>query len=176
MSWFSRGRRHTVPAAQLAEDLFRIEEEPESSKSLFRVAGEDTDRTQPAVRMSGMVWPRFRDKMRLYREAIVLMLLSSQAQKERGYNEVLKSYERLILPGAATPQGIAKLEALQAAMQDISRLVNDHGERKEFSWSAAWLNEVGHTESNPVTLSLFALFWIKYYSTVAGSLAELRPG
>ncbi len=167
-----------MSAAQLAEDLFRImvEEEPESSKSLFRVAEEDTDRTQPAVRISGTVWPRFRDKMRLYREATVLMFLLSQAQKERRYDEVLKSYEGLIFPGVATPQGIAKLEALRAAMQDISRLVDAHGERKQFSWSAVWLNELGHTESNPVTLSLFALFWMEYYSAVAGCLAELRPG
>lgn len=78
----------------------------------------------------------------------------------------------MILPSTPTPDGMTKLEALRTAMRHINSLVS---ERREISWSMAWLEDIGHTETNPVTLALFATFWMDFYIAAAKSLADLRP-
>jgi len=178
MAWFARDRRQKVPSHEIAEDLFHVmvEEEPRCiAEGVFLVAEEDPDPTQPGIRLPRTLWPQFRARMRLYREATVLMVLLSKAHVEPKYEEVLKSYERLIFPVRPTPDAIAKQEALRAAMQDISQLVDPQGDRKALSWSAAWLNGMGHAEINPINLSLCGLYWMGNYTAVAGALKELRP-
>jgi hypothetical protein len=162
--WFTRDGRDKVPADQIAQSLFQVmvEEEPEPAHP-------------KQYDLPRAFWPQFRGKMRLYREAIVLNLLLSQAQKDKRYEEVLKSYERLIFPSTPSPEGMVKLEALKHAMERISELIDPGGERKPLSWSMAWLADIGHEATNPVTLTLFATYWMDTYIAVAKSLADLRP-
>jgi hypothetical protein len=60
----------------------------------------------------------------LYREATVLALLVSSQKRDAKYSGLVKEYERLILPTEKpTPEGTAKAAALDAAMKDITELI-----------------------------------------------------
>ncbi len=153
-----------VPADEIADNLYKIlvEEEPaHGAPSKFGI---------PET-----MWPGFRAKMRLYREAAVLATLLSQAHKETKYEDVLKLFEKRILPTRPTPEGKLKLEALKEAMQLLSQLVDGNEKEKELSWSRYWLTEIGYSEINPVTLTLFSVYWIDFCIGVAKSLKELTP-
>lgn len=121
------------------------------------------------------VWPQFRDKMRLYRTAAVLMCLISHARSKPEDENVLRAYESLIFPPTPTQSGMATLEALRHAMKQLANLVDPNGERKTLSWSADWLRGIGHEETNPMTLTIFATYWMNTYIMVCETLKKLLP-
>ena len=92
-----------------------------------------------------------------------------------GFMHILRSYERLIFPSTPSPAGMAKLEQLKDAMRQLSELVEPDRERNELSWSMRWLTGIGHPETNPPTLTLFAVYWMNNYIAVAKSLKDIRP-
>src|SRR6266852_4131713 len=116
---------------------------------------------------------RYRAKMRLYREAVILMLLLARVQKERRYEGVLQSFEGRILAETPTLEGLARADALRAAMLDLNGLTGPEAKERGLRWSAAWLSDIGHEESNPVRLTLFSLFWMDFYIAIAKSVKEL---
>lgn len=113
------------------------------------------------------IWEPYQRKWRLYREAIVLMVLLDRKQKDSRYSELIKEYERLIYPNSqATAECLAKTSALKAAMRDTSKLIFD-GKGKEFAWAKEWFEELGGLPSNPVDCSVFALSLMELWIAVA---------
>ena len=149
----------------------------EIPNSLYKVfVKEEPGFGQPArFDIPKTIWPQFHAKMWLYREAAILMVLLSQAQKEKNYEDVLKLFEKRIFSPHPTPDGMVKLEAVKEAIRVLNKLVNESTEQKEFSWALSCLNGIGHTKTNPVVLALFSLNRMNFYSAVAKSVKELTP-
>jgi hypothetical protein len=164
MAGFTRNNPQKATADEIAKSLLQVmvEEEAES--------GHPSQFDLPAT-----VWPQFRAKMRLYREAVVLMLLLSWVEKEKTWEDVLKAYEMFILPDTPSTEGITKLEALKGAMARLRKLFHPQGPGEEFSWSKDWMAGIGHEETNPARLMQFACYWMSDYTAVAKSLAGLCP-
>jgi hypothetical protein len=119
---------------------------------------------------------RFRFKMRLYKQATILLAIGSQASREQQYAQVLEAYEAMILPHSPTPEALRRLADLKEAMRDIANLVDPAGERNQFAWAMNWLKSIGHEEYNPVTLTLFGHFVAETYIAACKTLSEsLRP-
>ncbi len=118
---------------------------------------------------------QFDAKMRLYREATVLMLLTATIKTEPKYKQVLTTFEGFILPDQPTYEGMVKLETLRDAMRHLTALLNPQGQGTEFSWSMGWLAGIGRKETNPVRLMHFSIYWMTTYEAVAKSIAHLRP-
>jgi hypothetical protein len=161
MGWFRR--RVRLPADDIARDLFTIMVEEEEA------------RDNPAgFKIPPYLVPSYKAKMWLYREAIVLMVLLSQEQKDPRYEDVLRAYERRVIGPASTPEGLAKLAVLKTAMKDLSALLDPEDE-KPLTWSRTWMTALGHDETNPATLGLFSMWWMDRAIAVANALKELRP-
>src|SRR5437773_4329806 len=108
LRWFSRDRKIRSLPDSIAADLFQEMVKKQS-------------RTEQPKRYSipRAFWPGFRMKMQLYHEALVLLLLLSEAQDDRRYEEVLRSYEKLIFPSKPTPEGLEKVDKLKVAMRVV---------------------------------------------------------
>ncbi len=100
------------------------------------------------------------------------MALISESQNNKSFERVLESYEALILGISPTAFGLGKLQVVKAAMANLNALLEDGAKGHELSWSMAWYQEVGHRETNPVVLSLFAGFWMDRYIAVVKSVRE----
>ena len=123
--------------------------------------------------LSESLWPKFQSKWRLYREAMVLMTLLSREQEDSKYSELVTEYERLIYPSEKpTPEGLAKVSALKAAMQDMADLIN-HGKGKEFTWSRKWFEQLGELPANPVTCVSFSLGCMEFEIAIEKTLEDM---
>ncbi len=120
------------------------------------------------------VVPLFRARVKLYREAIILMSLLSESQTNQQFKAVLVAYERLVMGSVPSPAALQKMNELKAAMADLNRLLNPEGLPKEFTWSMKWFHEIGHGEHNPVRLSLFATLWMGEFASAVESLRDLE--
>lgn len=145
----------------------------EKAEALFQVGAVEASNsaTPESFHLPASIWPRLLPKFRLYCEALILMVLLQKAESDRGYEDLLVSYERIIFPEAPTNDGIARLEELKLAMKDIAALVE---QEKPFSWSRNWLGGIGHEEHNPVVLEIFALYWMDAYIAAHKSITEVQ--
>ena len=80
-----------------------MSEKQNATAQIARVLFEGLQAYHPMDDLSDEVWPRFQSKWRLYREAIVLMVLLSKEQKDKRYCELVREYERVILPSEPDP-------------------------------------------------------------------------
>lgn len=155
------GQRPTDAAAQVAHELFTgwVQNDPAPPVT--------------EAELSESLWPRFQSKWRLYREATVLALLLSREQRDARYSELVKEWERLILPSERPiPEGMAKTAALDSAMKDISELIQ-RGKGNELRWSRDWFEQLGELPDNPVTCMMFGLAYLNFYIAVAESLEKI---
>ena len=76
------------------------------------------------------VHEHFRRKVLLYREANVLLALLKWAKKDPLFEQLLQEYERILFPASPTSAGVAKVEAVKAAMTDIDALVQLNLQRR----------------------------------------------
>jgi len=120
------------------------------------------------------VIPLFRARVKLYREAIILMSLISESQTKQRFKDVLIEYEMLVMGSVPSPTALQKMNELKAAMADLNRLINGEGRPKEFIWGMKWFQEIGHNEVNPVRLSLFATVWMGEFASAVQSLRDLE--
>jgi len=118
--------------------------------------------------------PDFRAKVKLYREAMILMQLGSESESQTKFKEVLVAYERLIFDSVPSPRSLEKLNALKKAMSNLDRLLHPEGQSQEFTWAREWLREVGHEEYNPARLTLFSIHWMNAYACVVQSIRDLE--
>ena len=156
--------REKAPAEDIASNLFQIMvvEEPSA------------DFTNKFDVPPNLV-PQFRARLRLYREAVVLMVLLQRAKQEENYENVLRSYEALLFGNTPDAASMAKLKVVRSAMADLSDLVNPTGQPKQLTWSRQWFAAFGRNETNPATLTLLAMHWMNYYEGVLKTVSELEP-
>lgn len=118
--------------------------------------------------------PEFRAKVRLYREAMILMQLGFESESQIKFKEVLVAYEKLIFDPVPSPRSLQKLNALKKAMSNLNRLLHPEGQPQEFTWAKGWLHEVGHDEYNPAKLALFSIHWMNAFTSAAHSIKDLE--
>ena len=162
LRWFTRHRKSESVHDTIAAELFELYVEKQAQGTDPKTYG-----------IPRTIRPDFRAKLQLYREALVLLALSLEAQDDPRFEDALKSYEKFILPGTPTPEGLEKLERLKAAMRDLGSLISGGDKKRQLSWAKDWLNSIGHEEWNPVTLILFASNWMLDYTGIAGTLKDI---
>jgi hypothetical protein len=157
--------RPKAPAAVIASRLFEL-----------MVLEGDEDVYPERYPVETDIWPQFALKMRLYREATMLMALLAQSQKEERYQKVLTSYERLIFPTSPHGGVSTKVDVLKNATRDLAALFSyDRADHRGFLWSRNWFAQIGHEENNLVSLSLFAIGWMDMYIAAIDTLEKLHP-
>ena len=119
--------------------------------------------------------PLFSAKVRLYREAIILFVLRTKAEKDKRYEQLLESFELIVFPRSVDDAGIMKLEAIRAATKDIGQLLptGRSEETKIMSWSNAWLKSLGCEETNAFVLAKFALDWQQVIINMHDAIEEI---
>lgn len=141
-------------------------------------AVEDDPQAAPeAFHLPEVFHARFREKVFLYREANGLLALLIWAKQDPLFEQPLREYERLLFPETPTPAGLARLQAVKAAMQDLEALADafrTYGEGgKPLTWTSNWLAAIGYKEINPITFHQLSYFWISGYITAHETLKEL---
>jgi hypothetical protein len=137
----------------------------------------------PEVSIPPTALPAIEAKIQLYQFTSVLLALMATATTNPEFLPVQEHLERLLFP--PTPEeGTDILLDVRGAMRDLSELLTTKEEDltipsskagKSIFWARDWLSCVGVEENNPVTLALFALKWIDYYTTIHDSLTEFDP-
>jgi len=111
-------------------------------------------------------------KVLLYRMAIVMFVLYQEASEFPQYGKVLQELEKLVFHTGPTEESWITLASIKSAVSDVEGLVSSG---KTWSWSRAWLQEVGVDESNPVTLLHFGTFWMDFLATSQKAIREFDP-
>jgi hypothetical protein len=137
----------------------------------------------PEVNIPPAALPAIEAKIQLYQFTSVLLALMTTGSTRPEFLPVQEHLERLLFP--PTPQeGTDMLLDVRGAMRDIGELLTTKEEGraipsskagKSMLWARDWLSRVGVEENNPVTLALFALKWIDYYTTIHESLTDFNP-
>lgn len=164
MSWLDRFRKVRISPEALAQSLFDVFVQEDCNEQL-------TER----ARVPEELLARFDEKIELYNEALVLMVLASESQIHAGFERVLQAYEAIIFGVSPMASGFDKAITIRSAMNDLNTLLGNGAARRELSWSMAWFEEVGHRETNPAVLSLFAAFWMDRYIAAVKSTKEFAP-
>jgi hypothetical protein len=114
------------------------------------------------------------DKVDIYREAMLLLSLSAEAQTQRQWKLVLHSCEECIFGTIPLDPKHQRLQAIKSAMADLSQLLNPDFKR-ELSWGLKWFQDIGDdaTARNPVRLSLFVSAWMDEYIALVKTLRQV---
>ncbi|MFZ0636792.1 MAG: hypothetical protein WA755_13235 [Candidatus Acidiferrales bacterium] len=116
----------------------------------------------------------FREKVALYREAVILMRLIGESSQESRFAEVQSAYESILLGSAPTPEGLEKLKALKGAMADLHEIVGTPENSRFFSWARRWFADLGYDVTNPVTNFLLVTGWMDEYTSTAKTIGECK--
>jgi hypothetical protein len=91
-------------------------------------------------------------KYLIYREATVLRVLLTENRRNE---KLLREFERLVFGSTATETARIKLGVIKSAMKNLDELFAQR--RKDLRWARNWLLDIGCDETNPATLTMFAL-------------------
>ncbi|WP_296746324.1 hypothetical protein [Mesorhizobium sp.] len=162
MGWFTKKRQLVTTPPVMAELLHRI------------CAVEDQAQATPETYDLPLAFhERFRAKVFLYREAMVLRNLVLQAKKEPLLHQTQLEYERIVFPNSPeTPSGAARLQEMKAAMADLGTLV-DPDKDKKLTWCRQWFQAIGYDEPDPVSLAIFLAFFADHYVAVHDSVKAM---
>ncbi len=156
MGWFTRKRRLKVSAIKLAELLHQIfveESEQNVDPNSYNVPEAHFD--------------KFRTKIFLYRSALVLTALVKKSSEDSIFQPTLAEYEHILgLPDAK------KWDDVRAAMSDLAVILTPT-ENPNLTWSRNWLMDIGHDETNPITLTVFSVCWMDQYIAANKSLSHM---
>ena len=154
-------RKHKVNATELAQVL------------LNDFVNNTTLDAKPNLTMEADKESYYRAKSRIYRVALVLIALISEEQQDPQFSKVKESLEVLVFP-EAQEEGILFLEEIKSAMRHLSELLFPAEQPREMSWALNWLHGIDIEETNPVTLSLFAMRWMDSYVMIKETLGEFN--
>jgi hypothetical protein len=162
MSWYIRERRLRLEPVELADTLHRM------------LVEEQTPDTVPeAYYLPEFVHDAFRERMFLYREALLLRALTEQADNDPLFKPLLGQYECILYPGVLEEAMRERRKwHLRNAIADLGDLLTPR-EEPYLSWGQRWFSEIGHKETNSVTLLIFLYFWTDYSIAVRDSVAAM---
>lgn len=112
-------------------------------------------------------------KIYLLCEAATLRVLLTEAEKDERYLEVVREFERIVLPLRPTPEGMVKLEALKVSMGELNELFAE--QNKELSWCKRWFEGIHHHETNPTTLFRFACLVGNHTTSLRQLIRDIAP-
>jgi hypothetical protein len=115
----------------------------------------------------------FVERISLYREALVLMALTSESKRNTAFAPALHSYEGMLFGTTPTQPSLEKLAVLKAAMVDLSDLFNTKG--RESSWSMQWFRGFGYDATNPIDLFMLSTGWLRKFTTIIKVLRDFEP-
>lgn len=101
---------------------------------------------------------RYLEKTYLYKTAALLMLLTQVEKDSDKATEVKMEVEKIVFPKnieEATPL----IQEVNNAMKDISKFLDPSNLYGRPLWAMEWLKDTGIDESNPMTLTLFTVWW-----------------
>jgi hypothetical protein len=114
----------------------------------------------------------FREKVALYREAVILMRLIAESQHEPKFADVQSAYEKILFSAASTREGLEKLNSLKGAMVDLNKIVNTQDKARYISWAREWFAEMGYDAKNPITDFLLVTSWMEEFVGTAKAIKE----
>jgi hypothetical protein len=158
MPWFKKKRRLKIAPIALATMLHET------------IALKENSQLDPETyAIPDMYHGRFREKTFVYREANILLAFAIKCSQDELYREPLREYERIIF--SDTPTG-ARFRSVKAATDDLFVILDPNNQRNA-RWSHNWFSDIGHEETDPITLGLFPIFWIDQHIAIRKRLAEM---
>jgi hypothetical protein len=151
----SQGRAPLASAEAFAQDLLsEYVDNPDMN------AGDELPAESGARR-------RYLDAKRLYRLALVLVVLLAEEERRPVMLRVREGVEALVFSPQAGDKE-PRVSALRAAMRDLGELLSLTGGMvgRPLSWSRAWFERVGVVETNPVRLTTFAVGWMDAFTAL----------
>jgi hypothetical protein len=173
MRWFQKLRAGSAVRGKANVQVARIGKEftdiaRELMKGFVETGG--FDRNQFAV--PDGLRPQFLAKVRIYNEAIILGSLTSKAERDSRYGNLLIAFERLVFPDTQTADGVSRLGQINEAMQNMAELLRSRN--GEMRWTQSWLRSIGSEETNAVTLGLFASYWMERHKAISLAIDDIR--
>jgi hypothetical protein len=165
MSWFKKKRSLRISPILLADLLYQSWVEEDNPQAAPQAAPEP-------YHLPEAVHERFRQKVFLYRQANVLLALWIWAKQDPLFEQPLHEYERILFPQSPrTADAAARLQAVRDAGGDLEDLVElaRKGEGL-LAWARKWFADIGHDETNPITLAQLSLFWSRLHIGVQNTL------
>jgi hypothetical protein len=166
MSWFRRNRPQQAPAPEIARLFHHI---------CVTEAADPVGNRPGDYNIPDAFFDQFDERMREYRTALVLYVLSSKAQDDAHYEAVLQAYDAIILPRKDTPEGGALMLKLNEIMRALDFVIRTPGENLPLSWAAAWFADLGLDVSNPVILTKFLTHWMGSFIGVRRAIDQVAP-
>jgi hypothetical protein len=105
----------------------------------------------------------FREKVALYREAVILMRLIAEAEHRAKFADVQGAYEKILFGAHPIREGLEKLKGLKSAMMDLNKIVNTHEKARHLAWAREWFAEMGYDAENPITDFLLVTSWMEEF-------------
>lgn len=121
---------------------------------------------------------RYQAHMRLYRGALVLMVILNAEHSDARWLSVQTSFERLIFTMPAE-EGMPVVQDLRTAMVHLRELLTmkrgSPAAAQGWRWAMAWFQAIGMDEVNPARLTRFVLAWMDAYIELSDMMQEVRP-
>ncbi len=147
----------------------------ELAQVLFDVFIEDSKFDQIAdLSLDEAQAERFHSKMRFYRIALTLKILSIEEKTDAGFYAVRLSLEARTLP-LTQSASVPYVTALRVAMEDLANLISSKNAGQSILWAQNWFNDIGINESNPIICFLLSLKWMDAFPVVTKMLREWQP-
>ncbi|MGA8025019.1 MAG: hypothetical protein WCC18_13785 [Candidatus Acidiferrales bacterium] len=134
------------------------------------VAGRSTDVLVETLHIPEHHVEVFREKVALYREAVILMRLIAESKQQERFASVQRAYEEILFGATPTREGLEKLKALKDAMADLREIAQENS--RHASWARQWFADMGYDVTNPITNSLLAMTWMEEYIGTAKAIKE----
>jgi hypothetical protein len=115
---------------------------------------------------------RFREKVALYREAVILMRLVAESKQEDRFASVQCAYEAILFGPVPAREGLGKLKTIRAAMTDLNKVVSTQEKSRCISWAREWFVTIGYDAANPITNFLLANMWMQEFIGTAKAIRE----
>ncbi len=151
------------------------------AKSLHERAEKAEPQLVVDIRLPEKIHARFRQKVFLYREAIILLAILDRVRPPREgiradpqFRPIFSECERIICgESTKSPNGAARRQSVKAAIVDLDALLHHQwGNRHDVAreWVGWWFADLGHREMNPEIVTRFSLFWFDEYTNVQNIL------
>jgi hypothetical protein len=114
----------------------------------------------------------FREKVALYRAAVILMRLIAESKHDDKFAPVQSAYEEILFGPTPTEEGLEKLKSMKAAMTDLGQIVSPQEDSRYFAWGREWYAEIGYDVTNPVTNFLLTSTWMQEFIGTSKAIKE----
>jgi hypothetical protein len=127
---------------------------------------------EPAL--EGEAAARYQERLRVFRVALLLMILVTEEPRIPAVAKIRLDVERLLFQKGDRPS----LTTINSAMQSLKSLFDQvkdsaDGARLMALWARNWFRELGIHEENPYTLTLFSTYWTTFASMAVSVIRDV---